>query len=144
MPGDRCYLRSSTGFMADSPKEVISWCDLSKSIDSASVMKLSKSHPNKNSHHNGNGNGTLQISDEVQESVYLLNQHKDILVDDESVHASVADNNQSLEAISCEEQVHRLTAQLTAAYYRIASLEEQLLSVRNNLETGDSSFYQCQ
>ena len=125
--------------------EYVGWEDianLSKPIDSASMMKLSKSHQTKNNH---NGNGTLPINDEVKESIYLLNQHKDILVDDESVHASVGENNnQNLEMISCEEQVHRLTAQLTAAYYRIASLEEQLLSLRNHLETGDNGFYQYQ
>ena len=127
--------------------EYVGWEDirnLSKPLDPISMVNISPSSHYRNDHHNGNGSNSLQISDEVPDNMYLLNQHKDILVDDESVHASVTDNNQNMEMISCEEQVHRLTAQLTAAYYRIASLEEQLLSLRNNLETGDSSFYQCQ
>lgn len=51
--------------------------------------------------------------------------HKDILLDDLVVYPTAPNyvNNQSLEV-----QNNRLTAQLTAAYQRIASLEEQLLS----------------
>ena len=66
-------------------------------------------------------------------------------MDDESVRACGYDNpNKHSESISCEEQVHRLTAQLTAAYYRIASLEEQLLAIRSGMETGEDDLYQCQ
>jgi hypothetical protein len=39
-------------------------------------------------------------------------------------------NPQSEKTMSPELQIQRLTAQLTAAYNRIASLEEQLLSRR--------------
>ncbi len=56
-----------------------------------------------------------------------LLEHKDILLDDSYFDK----NSQSLEKeLSTEIQIQRLTAQLTAAYNRIAALEEQLLSKR--------------
>lgn len=54
-------------------------------------------------------------------------EHKDILVD--SSHSDL--ERQSIEThLSQDIQIQRLTAQLTAAYNRIAALEEQLLAVR--------------
>ncbi|MBW4655104.1 MAG: hypothetical protein KME20_18975 [Kaiparowitsia implicata GSE-PSE-MK54-09C] len=54
-------------------------------------------------------------------------EHKDIIADSGLVDS----NSQSGEhSLSPELQVQRLTAQLTAAYNRIAALEEQLLSKR--------------
>lgn len=53
--------------------------------------------------------------------------HKDILVDDNS---STSNTNSSSESLAPETQIRRLTAQLTAAYNRIAALEEQLLTYR--------------
>ncbi len=56
-----------------------------------------------------------------------LLEHKDILLDDSYFEK----NSQSLEKeLSSEIQIQRLTAQLTAAYNRIAALEEQLLAKR--------------
>ncbi|MEG4572716.1 hypothetical protein QUA56_08440 [Microcoleus sp. N3A4] len=56
-----------------------------------------------------------------------LLEHKDILLDDSYFDK----NSQSVEKeLSAEIQIQRLTAQLTAAYNRIAALEEQLLSKR--------------
>ncbi|MEG3848895.1 hypothetical protein QT971_21445 [Microcoleus sp. herbarium19] len=56
-----------------------------------------------------------------------LLEHKDILLDDSYFDK----NSQSLDKeLSAEIQIQRLTAQLTAAYNRIAALEEQLLSKR--------------
>ena len=56
-----------------------------------------------------------------------LLEHKDILLDDSYFDK----NSQSLEKeLSAEIQIQRLTAQLTAAYNRIAALEEQLLAKR--------------
>ena len=53
--------------------------------------------------------------------------HKDILLDDSYFDK----NSQNLEnELTSEIQIQRLTAQLTAAYNRIAALEEQLLSRR--------------
>ena len=53
--------------------------------------------------------------------------HKDVLVDDTS---STSNTNSSSDNLAPETQIRRLTAQLTAAYNRIAALEEQLLSYR--------------
>ncbi len=54
-------------------------------------------------------------------------EHKDVLFD----HVSSDGSSQSGEKqLSPEVQIQRLTAQLTAAYNRIAALEEQLLSQR--------------
>lgn len=55
-------------------------------------------------------------------------EHKDVLVDNSN---DLANSHQSSEkTLSPDIQVQRLTAQLTAAYNRIAALEEQLLSRR--------------
>ena len=53
-------------------------------------------------------------------------EHKDVLV--ESPYPE--QDSHSADSISPEVQTQRLTAQLTAAYNRIAALEEQLLSQR--------------
>lgn len=60
------------------------------------------------------------------ESEYQLT-HKDILVDDTS---SSSTTNSSSDNLAPDTQIRRLTAQLTAAYNRIAALEEQLLTYR--------------
>jgi outer membrane murein-binding lipoprotein Lpp len=53
-------------------------------------------------------------------------EHKDILVDSDTPDSTT----QSERQLAPEIQIQRLTAQLTAAYNRIAALEEQLLSKR--------------
>lgn len=53
-------------------------------------------------------------------------EHKDILSD----HDFTEDTGGGERSLSPEVQIQRLTAQLTAAYNRIAALEEQLLSQR--------------
>jgi hypothetical protein len=55
-------------------------------------------------------------------------EHKDVLVDSNSELTNSHQNSEK--ALSADIQVQRLTAQLTAAYNRIAALEEQLLSRR--------------
>ena len=57
----------------------------------------------------------------------LAIDHKDILLDDRS---SDGDKTGVTANISPEIQVQRLTAQLTAAYNRMAVLEEQILACR--------------
>ena len=54
-------------------------------------------------------------------------KHKDVLVDHHSSESSMQSGEK---ALSPEVQIQRLTAQLTAAYNRIAALEEQLLAQR--------------
>ncbi len=52
-----------------------------------------------------------------------VSEHKDILLDDDDL-----DSHRSDRPLAPEIQIQRLTAQLTAAYNRIAALEDQLLS----------------
>ncbi|MGG6293430.1 hypothetical protein ACQ4M4_03315 [Leptolyngbya sp. AN02str] len=54
-------------------------------------------------------------------------EHKDILSDADFLDT---DSHSGEHSLSPELQIQRLTAQLTAAYNRIAALEEQLLSKR--------------
>jgi hypothetical protein len=54
-------------------------------------------------------------------------EHKDILVDGDAIDTGLQGTDRQL---SPEIQIQRLTAQLTAAYSRIAALEDQLLSRR--------------
>ena len=70
--------------------------------------------------------GTSNLTSQDSESEYQLT-HKDILVDDNSSSSSANSNSDNL---APDTQIRRLTAQLTAAYNRIAALEEQLLSYR--------------
>jgi hypothetical protein len=54
-------------------------------------------------------------------------EHKDVLFDGDGLEAAVQTPERQL---SPEIQIQRLTAQLTAAYSRIAALEEQLIAKR--------------
>jgi hypothetical protein len=55
-------------------------------------------------------------------------EHKDILIDGSEGQSSYHGEGET--TLSSEIQIRRLTAQLTAAYNRIAALEEQLLACR--------------
>ena len=68
---------------------------------------------------------TVQLANYNKESEYQLT-HKDILVDDNSSSGA----SSSSDNLAPDTQIRRLTAQLTAAYNRIAALEEQLLTYR--------------
>jgi hypothetical protein len=83
-------------------------------------------------HHNGYGmNGELvgHTNHHRTHNSYheMLSDNKDILSDSDMF---TSNHLQSEKTMSPELQIQRLTAQLTAAYNRIASLEEQLLSRR--------------
>ena len=54
-------------------------------------------------------------------------EHKDVLVDNNKLDSHIQTGEKEL---APEIQIQRLTAQLTAAYNRIAALEEQLLARR--------------
>jgi len=69
---------------------------------------------------NGRGNTSYSISRSVME-------HKDVLVDSNELDTHLQSGEKEL---APEIQIQRLTAQLTAAYNRIAALEEQLLARR--------------
>ena len=54
-------------------------------------------------------------------------EHKDVLIDGDNLDPTIQHSDRQ---ISPEIQVQRLTAQLTAAYSRMAALEEQLIAKR--------------
>jgi len=60
---------------------------------------------------------------------HLVSEHKDILIDNNYPELDRHHNDTKL---SKDVQSQRLTAQLTAAYNRIAALEEQLLATRTH------------
>lgn len=65
-----------------------------------------------------------------QRAIRALMEHKDVLLDDDtSIGRNTASDG---EEVSSEIQIRRLNTQLTAAYNRIAALEEQLLAQRIN------------
>ena len=70
----------------------------------------------------------LESSSEAIDQVASRIIHKDILIDeDDNLSFWGLQNEQPPTA---EIQIHRLTAQVTAAYHRIAALEEQLMAQR--------------
>lgn len=69
---------------------------------------------------------TGRYSSYVRNGEYSM-EHKDVLADNNDIE-SLSHNGEK--ALSTEVQIQRLTAQLTAAYNRIAALEEQLLAQR--------------
>jgi hypothetical protein len=95
-----------------------------KLLESAYETKLVQQHNNDCSR---NGGTDKTSPYHTYSSLDAMLEHKDILLDD-----SYFDNNsQSLEKeLTADIQIQRLTAQLTAAYNRIAALEEQLLAKR--------------
>jgi len=75
---------------------------------------------------NDNHHSPMILRSGLQECESALT-HKDILVDPAYIDPERSGDETSL---SPEVQIQRLTAQLTAAYNRIAALEEQLLANR--------------
>ena len=63
----------------------------------------------------------------ARSSMDMAMSHKDILSDETSLEG---DKSSATASLSPEIQVQRLTAQLTAAYNRMAVLEEQILACR--------------
>jgi uncharacterized coiled-coil protein SlyX len=74
-----------------------------------------------------NPNTELSI---INKPLKLGMKHKDILSDDRDKQSVVSPEGEII--LSRDLQVRRLTAQLTAAYNRIAALEEQLLAYRHS------------
>lgn len=69
-------------------------------------------------------------SEPQQKGFRALMGHKDVLQDDET--NTTRNTASDGEEVSPEIQIRRLNTQLTAAYNRIAALEEQLLAQRIN------------
>lgn len=61
-------------------------------------------------------------------------RHKDVLLDSRDWENPVSVEQEN--SLSSDLQIRRLTAQVTAAYNRIAALEEQLLTRRIRTESG--------
>jgi uncharacterized coiled-coil protein SlyX len=72
---------------------------------------------------------SYMVSESGRKHFQAIAEHKDILIDDRYERSTTHDNN-SEHNFSSDLQIRRLTAQLTAAYNRIAALEEQLLDCR--------------
>jgi hypothetical protein len=95
-----------------------------KLLESAYETKLAQQHSNDCSRNGGTDKTSRYQS---YSSFDGMLEHKDILLDD----GYFDKNSQSLEKeLTADIQIQRLTAQLTAAYNRIAALEEQLLAKR--------------
>ncbi len=73
------------------------------------------------------GGNNNRYSYQSYSSMTSVMEHKDVLVDTNGLDGNFKSSEKEL---SPEIQIQRLTAQLTAAYNRIAALEEQLLSKR--------------
>ena len=105
--------------------------NLHELIEHMNVKVQNLSQPSKRSEHDSYSLpnfavGVVSSTRKNGESDYQLT-HKDILVDDNSSSSSANSNSESF---APDTQIRRLTAQLTAAYNRIAALEEQLLTYR--------------
>lgn len=72
-------------------------------------------------------NGTERSSAQSYSTFKPAMEHKDVLVDGNGLDTHRQTGEKEL---SPEIQIQRLTAQLTAAYNRIAALEEQLIAQR--------------
>jgi chaperonin cofactor prefoldin len=68
-----------------------------------------------------------QSSYQYRNDLHAVMEHKDVLMD---MNYPDSDNQNGERSLAPDVQIQRLTAQLTAAYNRIAALEEQLLSRR--------------
>ena len=105
-----------------------------KLFDSANETKLAQQQRNDRPGTLGNDKTS---SYQTYSRLDLLLEHKDILLDDSYFDK----NSQSMEKeLSSEIQIQRLTAQLTAAYNRIAALEEQLLAKRMHSQQVGGSY----
>ncbi|MGB7441249.1 MAG: hypothetical protein WA919_09305 [Coleofasciculaceae cyanobacterium] len=84
---------------------------------------------NMSSSESGNLSSSIRQSDyQSQGLMRSVMEHKDVLSDGNGSLITSYQNGDN--ALSAEIQIQRLTAQLTAAYNRIAALEEQLLARR--------------
>jgi glutamine phosphoribosylpyrophosphate amidotransferase len=125
--------------------EYIGW----EGIENISLSNLEENKSPESNYHHDKNIGNLSNVESVRDRILSnhqnnSNSHKDILMDDDAISAELSDYTQVENNISCEEQVYRLTTQLTAAYHRIATLEDQLLATRNQLEVRHNGFYHVQ
>jgi regulator of replication initiation timing len=91
------------------------------------ISENKPTEPQRKYSHIGLGNIDKVSSYHNYTSIDSMMDHKDVLSDDNFSDTNVHGLDKELTA---DIQIQRLTAQLTAAYSRIAALEEQLLSQR--------------
>ena len=104
-----------------------------KLLDSANETKLNQQRNDRSGIVENDNTSSYQSYSRLN----ALLEHKDILLDDSYFDK----NSQSMEKeLSSEIQIQRLTAQLTAAYNRIAALEEQLLAKRMHSQQVGGSY----
>lgn len=97
-------------------------CKVSESLDEIKqVSRQDATHFQPGTHVRSVVYSSPSLLDSVME-------HKDVLVDGKSEIGNAHQNSEN--TLSADIQIQRLTAQLTAAYNRIAALEEQLLARR--------------
>ncbi len=106
--------------------------DLYKLIENLNETILESANHTKLAQQQNNQRSSIEGSEGISpypgyRSLDAMLDHKDILLDDSYFDK----NSQNLEKeLTTDIQIQRLTAQLTAAYNRIAALEDQLLSKR--------------
>jgi len=98
---------------------------LTNRLDESLQMSQSTSNSSENAAVNGFSEEKLDTN---HRSFNAMMAHKDVLVDDETNTSRTTASDG--EEVSSEIQIRRLNTQLTAAYNRIAALEEQLLAQR--------------
>jgi hypothetical protein len=91
------------------------------------ISESKPTEPQRKFSHIGLGNLDKTSSYHNYNSIDSMMDHKDVLSDDNFSDTNFHGLDKELTA---DIQIQRLTAQLTAAYSRIAALEEQLLSKR--------------
>jgi TolA-binding protein len=90
-----------------------------------------QNNDSKNNHSVSRHRISLDYRPTEAHKIDSLMLHKDVLVDeDDTLPFGILPDEQPLTA---DIQVNRLTAQVTAAYHRIAALEEQLMAQRGQL-----------
>ncbi len=93
----------------------------------AQVLAEAKTAPNQGSQGMALGYSVGRYSYQSYRAADSFMEHKDVLSDHANLDNMTHGGDKNF---SPEIQIQRLTAQLTAAYNRIAALEEQLLSQR--------------
>jgi len=95
--------------------------DISKQL--SHLTSLPTTHSEKSAPHSP----VVETADESL-SFSRIMFHKDVLLDDDEALPFWMLNSD--QPVSADLQIRRLTAQLTAAYHRIAALEEQIMAQR--------------
>lgn len=103
-------------------------CQVIEQLDDKVAQAFSEcSLANTQAQKNGDNDGVVRYQLKKHINFNPEMEHKDVLTDGMSLDMSRQGSEQNL---TPEIQIQRLTAQLTAAYNRIAALEEQLMKVR--------------